>query len=234
MCADLPPDGDAAALYARVLARYAGAGRAAGGYIAGKLRRDPVHRDMLALAIRENFGEVLDLGCGRGQLGILLLEAGAASAVLGVDRNAALLDQASRAARGLRFQTVRADFAGAVDLPSADTVLIIDVLYQLDTPARDALLGAAVRAARQRILVRTLDPARGWRSAFTIALERALRPLSPHSGAHVNPPPVDRLVALLAGEGFAVTVAPCWRGTPFANVLMVGRRSPLNPSMPGG
>ena len=56
-------------------------GRFVRGYVAGKLRRDPVHRDVLGLATGEAFGEVIDIGCGRGQLALALLEAGLARSV---------------------------------------------------------------------------------------------------------------------------------------------------------
>src|SRR3954468_4398744 len=58
-----------AALSARVARRYRACGRFAQHYVAAKLRRDPVHRAVLALAAGEALGDVVDVGCGRGQLG---------------------------------------------------------------------------------------------------------------------------------------------------------------------
>ena len=220
------PARDRGALFAAVAARYAGSGRAARQYVAAKLRRDPVHRAMLALAAETPFGAVLDLGCGRGQLGLALLVAGGARSVRGLDRGADRLAEAARAGAGLAFDAECRDLSRAGALPEADTVLIVDVLYQLETAAQTALLQAAARAARALVLVRTLDPDRGWRSALTLGLERALRRISPHSGAHVNPRPVAELAGVLHAEGFAVESVPCWDGTPFANVLLTARRVP--------
>ena len=62
-------------MFARVARRYRCCGRGAYGYVKGKLKYDPVHRYVLGLAEQEPFGNVLDLGSGRGQLGIALLEA---------------------------------------------------------------------------------------------------------------------------------------------------------------
>jgi SAM-dependent methyltransferase len=180
---------------------------------------------MLALAAAERFDDVVDIGCGRAQLGLALLEAGLARRVLGLDRHAGHLAQARRAAGGLAFSAALRDLAAAPHVPEAATVLLIDVLYQLDAAEQIALLLAAARAARERILVRTLDPDRGMRSALTTWLERCLRPISPHSGRHVTILPIARLAAALAGAGFEVSVAPCWQGTPFANVLITGRRA---------
>lgn len=211
----------------RVARRYTGGGRFTRHYVAGKLRGDPVHAAVLHQARRagpDGFGVVLDVGCGRGQLGVALLEAGLARSVLGLDWNPAPLDAARRAAAGLAFRAEVRDVARPAALPRADTVLLVDVLYQLAPVAQDALLREAARAARARLLIRTLDPDRGWRSALGLGLERLGRRVWPNSGAHVTPRPVPALLDVLAQEGFAVTVEPCWRGTPFANVLVVGRR----------
>lgn len=213
---------DTAALFTRVTARYRGCGRAAYHYVASKLRWDPVHSAVLALP--GEFGTVLDVGCGRGQLGIALLEAGRARAVLGLDCHARHLGQANLAGSGLAFQAVTQDLAVTQNLPEADSVLLVDVLYQLDSAAQRALLQHAAQAARRHVIVRTLDPARGARSALTLTLERALRRVSPNSGATVEPPPVTSLVALLEAAGYSVVVTPCWRGTPFANVLLAASR----------
>jgi SAM-dependent methyltransferase len=216
---------DFRATFERVAHRYRGCGRFAHRYVAAKLHRDPVHREVMRMAARETFGDVVDLGCGRGQLAIALLEAGLASSVWGLDRNPAHLDQARRAAGGLAFEATVRDLAVRQDIPATATVLLIDVLYQLEPRSQLALLHAAARAARQRVVIRTLDPARGLRSILTLTLEWLMRPLSPHSGRNVAALPIARLAGILAHAGFVVSSTPCWEGTPFANVLVIGRRA---------
>ena len=212
------------ALYAAVTRRYRGVGRFAYGYIACKLRLDPVHRDVLALAAQDPFGRVLDIGCGRAQLDLLLLEAGLATSSLGLDMNAASLEAARIAGRGLAFEARAHDLAKGAPLPDADTVLLIDVLYQLRAADQDALLAMAAKAAARTVLVRTFDPTQGLRSRFTRTLEVLGRRFWPNSGAHVQPRPVHEAAAALTGAGFTVEVRPCQEGTPFANVLLVARR----------
>ena len=208
----------------RAASRYRDAGRFARTYVAMKLRLDPVYADLLALTAGERFGDVVDVGCGRGQLGVLLLEAGGATSVLGLDWNDAHLRQGEKAAEGLAFRAARQDLMRDASVPAADTVVLVDVLYQLDTAAQARLLRAAAAGARGRVLVRTADPARGLRSAVTHGLEVLGRRTWPHAGARVNARPVDEIAAVLAASGLAVELAPCWRGTPFANVLLVARR----------
>ena len=219
------PRQDFAATFERVTRRYRDCGRFARGYVGGKLRHDPVHRDVLALAADEAFGDVVDIGCGRGQLAVALLEAGVASSVLGLDRNAGHLRQACRAESGLAFAAALRDLTEARHVPEASTVLLVDVLYQLEAGVQLALVRTAARAARQRILIRALDPDCGMRSALTIGLERLMRRVSPHSGKHVDVVPVATLTETLSEAGFAVSITPCWQGTPFANVLIIGRRA---------
>jgi SAM-dependent methyltransferase len=211
------------AALARTARRYRGGGRFDRFYVRGKLRHDPVYPDLLARSVR-GCGNVIDVGCGRGQLGLFLLEVGAASAVLGLDRNPTHLEQARRAAQGLAFRVALRDLASDQSLPDADTVLLIDVLYQLDTCTQQRLLASAARAARRRVVIRTADPRRELRSAATRALEVLGRRVWPHAGAHVNARPIATLTPTLEAAGFDVSVAPCWRGTPFANVLIVANR----------
>ena len=140
--------------------------------------------------------------------------------MVGIDRNRPHLDQARQAAAGLAFTPVLADLGSAAAIPECDTAVLVDVLYQLAPDAQTALVASAARAARRRVLIRTLDPDLGFRSRTTLLFERAVRRLSAHSGAQIAPIPVPALVERLRREGFGVTVAPCWQGTPFSNVLV--------------
>ena len=212
-------------LAAQVAARYRGASRSARGFIQGKLRRDPAVAALRALAAQRGFGTVLDLGCGRGQLGIALLLSGAATSLHGIDVDAAKIGLAREAARDLPARFDVADLAGAA-LPAADTVLLIDVLLQLPPAAQDALLARVIAAGPSRILIRAFDPERGWRSALGFGMERIRRRLGGDRGLEgmLAPRPVAVLAAPLAAAGYAVTVEPCWAGTPLPNVLLLAQR----------
>jgi SAM-dependent methyltransferase len=212
-------------LAAQVAARYRGASRTARGFIEGKLRRDPAAAALLALGVARGFGHVLDLGCGRGQLGIALLLAGAATSLHGIDIDARKIALARAAAQELPARFDIADLAAAT-LPATDTVLLIDVLLQLPPAVQDALLARIVAAAPRRILVRAFDPDRGWRSAIGFGMERIRRRLGGDRGLDgmVAPRPIAALAAPLHAAGFAVTITPCWAGTPLPNVLLVAQR----------
>jgi len=206
----------------RTAARY-GASRFAQGYVRGKLSSDPVARAVARLAAHAPLGTVLDAGCGRGQLAVLLLELGLADRVFGFDWDAKKVLLATRAARGLaatfREADLRAPFAETVD-----TGLLIDVLHYLTDDEQDAVLRNVARAARRTVFVRELDPDRGWRSRVTRVQEIVTTALGVNRGARVRIRPISAIVAVLVAEGFEAEVAPCWGGTPFANVLIVARR----------
>ena len=208
----------------RVATRYASkAHRAAYYYVRSKLAGDPIARRVAELGRAEPFGEVLDAGCGRGQLTLLVLEMKLASRVTGFDWDAKKVAAASSAAAGVpaTFQTgdLREPLA-----ESGDTSLLIDVLHYLTNEEQESVVRNVARATRHTLLVRELDPDRGWRSAVTRFQERITTGLGYNRGARVNVRPIATLLAVLEAEGFAADVTPCWEGTPFANVLIVARR----------
>jgi SAM-dependent methyltransferase len=214
-----------AALAATVSARYAGASRFARGFVEGKLRHDPATPALLRLAARRPFGAVVDLGCGRGQLGLALLAAGLAERLSGLDRDAAKLAEARAAAKGLPADFAEADLAApGLTLPPCDTLLMVDVLYQLPEAAQRPLLAAAARAARRRVLLRAFDPGRGWRSAAGYAMEVLGRAVRGDRNA-IRPLPLPAVAAPFEAAGFAVSVSPCWGNTPLPNVLLVAERA---------
>jgi SAM-dependent methyltransferase len=212
---------------AQVADRYRGASRSARGFISGKLRRDPAVAALLALGEAQGFGRVLDLGCGRGQLGIALLLSGAATSLRGLDIDARKVALARDAARDLPAAFDVADLAALDPVPPADTVLLVDVLLQLPPAAQDTLLARIVAARPRRVLVRAFDPDRGWRSAIGFGMEGIRRRLGGDRGlaGMVAPRPVAAIAAPLQAAGFAVTITPCWAGTPLPNVLLVAQRT---------
>jgi hypothetical protein len=145
--------------------------------------------------------------------------------VLGLDCQGRHLEQAKRASCGLAFRTELRDLAQTHDVPEATSVLLVDVLYQLEPLVQIALLQSAARAARRRVIIRTLDPDLGIRSTLTLRLERLMQGLSPHSGQHVAPMQIARLVETFVDAGFSVSSMPCSKGTPFANVLIMAYRA---------
>lgn len=193
-------------------------------YVVGKLRGDPATRAVLDLA---PLGHVLDLGCGRGQLAVALLESGAASSVCGVDWDAEKVDLAGRAAEGLAARFEQGDVRDGA-LEAADTVLLVDVLHYFDRDSQDVLLKRASELLRPggRLVVRDATLGLGWRSTLTLAVERIATGIRLNRGERVVLRDVAReLVPALEGGGMTCAVTPCSDGTPFGNVLLVATKA---------
>jgi len=218
------------AAVARTRARYEHAPHADRHYVAGKLAFDPVCR--LAAGFGVPLGRVVDLGCGRGQLSLLLSELGLASSVTGFDADARKIAVARAAGPEGRFEV--ADLA-TLALPPADTVLLMDVLHYLSLAEQDALLLAAARnlAPGGRILVRELDAARSLRSGVTRFCEWLARKIGLNRGRASAYRPATEIVALLERAGLRCEIQGASERTPFGNVLIVAGGSPrtkLEPS----
>jgi uncharacterized protein (DUF2062 family) len=206
----------------RTRARYEGVAPAHRYYVAGKLAFDPVFKLVAELG---QLGRVLDLGCGRGQLGLLLLELGHATSVSGLDSDADKIEVARKAGPEAEFRV--ADVA-RTELPSADTILLIDVLHYLPLAEQDALLVAAAKALAPsgRLLVRELDGDPSARSGVTRLFEWLGRKIGVNRGRATAYRPASTLTRLLEAQGLGCRVQGASESTPFANVLIVAGGSP--------
>ena len=206
----------------RTLSRYRTAAASDRYYVAGKLAFDPMFRPMADLG---ELGRVLDLGCGRGQLALLLLELGLARHVTGIDSDARKIDVARSAGPDAQF--VVADLAD-VELPPADTILFIDVLHYVPLAEQDALLEAALRALSPggRVLVRELDAQPSASSVTTRVYEWFVRKIGLNRGRATAYRPASDFIGLLERAGLRCQIQGASERTPFANVLIVAGGSP--------
>ena len=220
----LPPDpvGDAMHLVAE---RYRSVGRFAHGYVQGKFRRDPVYRQ---LAERGPLPlPFVDVGCGRGQTGLLVAALQPAATGVCVDWDMAKVAQAKRAAADhpdLRFEV--ADMATWTP-PVAATLLLIDVLHYHEPATQDAILTRAAAAITPGgvLFVREVDASRGFRARLTRLQEKAGRLVGLNKSRTLSFRPAQELVSLLERAGFTVTIHDSFEGTPLANVLIEARRA---------
>lgn len=213
---------------ARTRARYQRAPINDRYYVTCKMSIDPVFR--LLSELPGSFDSVLDLGCGRGQLALLLLELGRATSVLGIDSDARKVEIAVTAATQGREVTAefRAGDLGQVSLPRADTILIVDVLHYLPLAEQDALLRAAAAALTPggRLLVRELNAKPGARSFFTRFTEWWARKTGVNHGRATHYRSASELTSVLEDAGLRCSVQGASERTPFGNVLIVAGGSP--------
>ncbi|MBV9949108.1 MAG: DUF2062 domain-containing protein [Myxococcales bacterium] len=203
-------------------------------YLRAKLTTDPLAKLVAGLAadLPGGLGALLDVGCGRGQVSLLLLELGCASSSRGIDWDESKVATGRRAAGAHDGMPALAASFACGDARTeayepADTVLLVDILHYFSAPEQDALLERAAAAVRPggRLVVREADTERGWRSALTWLEESFFTRVRWNRGERVAFRPARAIVARLEASGLRCEVRPAWGATPFSNVLVVGGRA---------
>jgi trans-aconitate methyltransferase len=207
------------------VAYYTASSRLARGMMRGKLRVDPVYRELLDREIGDA-RRIVDLGCGRGLLFALIVASrgGAGRPELHGIEAAASAAQTARLALGDAATIVEADVA-RVDLPPCEAVTLLDVAHYLPLPVQDELWPRIreMLPPGGRLFVREADAAAG---AGFLAVRAAERLAAIRGGEGLRRFAYRTAAELrrrLESAGFAVTVTPMGRGTPFANVLLEAR-----------
>ena len=233
----LAPLIDAASAYSR------GAGHFAWHWARGKLGGDPAFATILARGLLSGHSRILDLGCGQGLLAAWLLAARACHAsdarrvwpqgwpappwlrhYTGIEINPREVARARHAFAldpGAAVTIVHGDIRDA-DYGSADAVVILDVLHDLDYRAQEQVL-RRVRSAlgpRGLLLLRVGDAAGGMRFALSKAVDHTVALMRHRRWVRLECRPVRAWEQLLGGCGFSTHALPMSEGTPFANVLL--------------
>jgi SAM-dependent methyltransferase len=204
-------------------------------FVNGKLRYDPVYREILKKGMLPETGTFLDLGCGRGLLLALLLESRKQYlnqkwpvgwpppphlGLIGMEHKQRTVE-AARNALGGEATIELADLSEA-DLPSCHAAALLDVLHYLEREAQDALLGRLKRAVQPGgvLLIREVDADAGW-GFVSVRIAERIRGLARGDWRHrVTYRSAREWVSHLEALGFETVVEDMGKGTPFANVLI--------------
>jgi len=208
---------------ARTCARYQSAQAADRYYVANKLRFDPIVRILYESSVY--LGDVVDVGCGRGQLGLLLRELGRIRNLTGFDWDELKIDSAQNAAQQSANYSVL-DVRSA-PIPEADTVLIVDVLHYLPLPIQDEILSRAAAALRQggRLIVRDVDARRTIRSLVTQWFEHLGTRCKINRGTTLTFRSRQQLCDALKRSGLAILETIAMPGLCLDNVLILAIRT---------
>jgi SAM-dependent methyltransferase len=203
--------------------RYGTSGRFHHRYALGKLRHDPIYAELAYGPLLPRKGTLVDLGCGRGILFAALEEAGTSLRLVGIERGATA--EVARRVLGSRAEILRADLRGAT-IPQCDAITVIDVLHYLGFRSQADLIHRAVVALRPGgvLLVREADAGAGWKFVSVRVAERLAAILRGHPLQTLRYRSQGEWGALLRGAGLSVWARPMGEGTPFANILLVGKK----------
>jgi uncharacterized protein (DUF2062 family)/trans-aconitate methyltransferase len=205
----------------------------------GKLRHDPLYFQLLRRGLLPPEGTLLDLGCGRGILFSLLRAAREPAALAaypadwapppslafhGIEGNPDIAEVAREVLAGLA-DIETADLREAT-LPKADAILLLDVLHYLPPADQETLLAKAAAALPPGgvLLLRDADAAAGWRFTATRLQERLSAIFRKQWRQKFYYRSAEEWKHLLEGLGLQADVQSMGMGTPYANVLLAGRR----------
>jgi len=209
-------------------------------FVRGKLRHDPVYFHLLRRGALPTESRLLDLGCGRGILFSLLLTARAQAerglypadwappphlTLFGIEGREKAADVA-RKALGVQAHIETADLTAPAALPTADVVLLLDVLHYLPAAAQEDLLAriAAALSPGGLLLIRDADADAGWRFTATRCQERLSALARRRWRQRFHYRGRREWSTILEKLGFEVIDQPMGKGTPYANVLITARR----------
>lgn len=228
-----------AALIDAAAVPYRQAGHFAWHFARGKIRSDPAFMGLLRRGLITPGTRVLDLGCGQGLLASTLLAAASLHArghwpadwpaapsgvqVRGIELMHRDVERAQRAIGSLAV--IEEGDIRAMPFGAADAVVILDVLHYIPREDQDAVL-ARVRAALTSggtLLLRVGDASAGLRFRVSNWVDRVVTMARGHRLEKLHCRPLEEWIATLGKLGFRVEAVPMSEGTPFANVLLVGR-----------
>jgi len=228
-----------AALVDTAAAPYRQAGRFAWHFARGKIGSDPAFVGMLRLGLFRPNARVLDLGCGQGLLASTLVAADRLHArgawpsgwppapsgirVRGIELMPRDVERA-RHALGDGAEVEQGDIRSAA-FDAVDAVVILDVLHYIPRAEQEAVL-VRVRHALSPggvLLLRVGDAAAGLPFRVSQGVDRVVTFVRGHRLAQLYCRPLREWIDVLTAIGFEVQALPMSEGTPFANVLLVGR-----------
>lgn len=218
---------------------YMSSGKYAWYFARGKLRHDPFFFWMLRSGLLPERGRLLDLGCGQGLL-LALLTAARRQYVRGEWPHGWPEPPSSFQMHGIeldrgRAETARRALGTAAEIdccdirhapfPACSVVVLNGVLLYLDEAEQVRVLQKAVDALCPGglLLLREADAGAGWRFQITQWTDRLIAANRGRFWRKLHYRAAPAWISSLEELGLTVHVQPMREGTPFSNILLIGR-----------
>ncbi len=171
---------------------------------------------------------ILDVGCGRGLLGMYLRERGVMSPYTGTDFDASKITAAGLAVKGYKsppayvLQDAREAWPGV-----QGHVCLLDVLHYVPAHEQPALLRecAAHVAERGCLVMRSGIHSSGWKQRFTSGTDKVMAACGLMKSPPVKYPTLEEITSELTGAGLSLVESrPPAPGSFFNNHVLMFRR----------
>lgn len=229
---------------------YIASGKYAWHFARGKLRHDPFFFWVLRRGLLPERGRLLDLGCGQGLL-LALLTAARQQYARGQWPRGWPAPSSSFQMHGIELDRDRAETArralgtsAEIDccdirvapFPACSVVVMTDVLLYLTEVEQIRVLQKAIDALRPGglLLLREADARAGLRFYITQWSDRLIAAARGRFWRKLHYRGASTWVSLLEELGLAVDAEPMSEGTPFSNILFMGRMPELSAPLKAG
>ena len=198
-------------------------------YVQGKLRWDDLSLKLpqyLEEDQRPSLGRLLDVGCGRGQYGILAAFSQPLEALVGVDFDAPKIAAANRALKRaqisqpvMRAWQFKVEDVTQLNEGVFDTIFLFDVLHYLDATQQVILAQALAERLSPGGRLYFRDTGSGLGGRINFLIEKLIRRLGIMKGHTLNFRTSDQLTSLWRDAGLrCVTEA---RGDNFSTLFLI-------------
>lgn len=229
-------------LCAKAVEPYFQAGKFATKFAHGKLSGDPVFKEILRTGLIKSNAHLVDIGCGQGLLSAWLLAAENMAADADWPKNWEKAPEGVTT-RGIELMPIDVERARAalksyskrftfdvIDMCHAkfeqsDAVVVLDVLHYVPFLAQEEVLTQVREALVPNgvLILRVGNAAGGLGFKISNWVDFTVTFIRGHRLSRLYCRSLSEWLQLLKRLGFDVEVKPMSQGTPFANMLLIGR-----------
>ena len=220
--------------------RYLSTGSGSWGFANGKLRLDPVYREILKRGLLPQEGTLADLGCGQGLMLTLISTARelhgkgvwpaawpdppAGLRLYGIENRTRMVAKARQVLEN--EATILQGDLRVMPLPRCDVALLLDVVHLMQPAEQDDLLARVGEAIGPGglLILREADAAGGWRFRAVRLGNWLCRAVQGQWRRRFHFRTASEWSRRLAELGFTVEAQSMCGSMPFANVMLYARR----------